>query len=225
MIGIIGATDFEMEILLRDMETEKKAVIGGFEFRTGRLFGKEITAVKCGIGKVFMAACCQTMLLNFQVERIINIGAAGALTGGLRPGDVVLADAAVQYDMDTTAFGDPPGMISGIGKVFFDCGICEGFGEALDSAGIHRIVGHNATADRFCADAEVKDMLASHFGCVSVDMEAGALAQVCYINNTPFESVKIISDSADDTSGDDYNEYTGTVGERVMEILKIRFGL
>ncbi|MBP3360863.1 MAG: 5'-methylthioadenosine/S-adenosylhomocysteine nucleosidase [Clostridia bacterium] len=225
MIGIIGATDFEMEILLRDMETEKKTAIGGFEFRTGSLFGEKITAVKCGIGKVFMAACCQTMLLNFPVERIINIGAAGALTGGLRPGDAVLADGAVQYDMDTTAFGDPLGMISGIGKVMFDCDICRGFGEALGRAGIHHIVGHNATADRFCADTAVKDMLVSHFGCVSVDMEAGALAQVCYINSKPFESIKIISDRADDTSGDDYNEYTGTVGERVMEILKIRFSV
>lgn len=57
---------------------------------------------------------------------------------------------------------------------------------------------------------------------MSVDMEAAAIAQVCYINNKPFESIKIISDSANDDSTEDYNEFTGTVGERVVEILALR---
>ncbi len=225
MIGIIGATDFEMGKLFEDMDIVKSDKIGGFEFCTGKLFDREVIAVKCGIGKVFMSMCCQTLLLNFKVDKIINIGAAGALKEGLRTGDIVLADSAVQYDMDTTAFGDPLGMISGINKVMFDCSICEGFGEALTKSGINWIKGHNATADMFCTKKEVKKMLTEHFDCASVDMEAGALAQVCYVNNMEFESIKIISDGANDDSGDDYNEYTGTVGERVMEILGIRLSL
>ena len=225
MIGIIGATDFEMGKLLETITVKEKKTIGGFDFYVGTLFDKDTVAVKCGIGKVFMAMCCQTLLLNFKVDTIINIGAAGALADGLRMGDIVLADSAVQYDMDTTAFGDPLGMISGINKVMFDCSICDGFGEALSASGIHWVVGHNATADMFCTKAEVKKMLTEHFGCSSVDMEAGALAQVCYVNGMDFESIKIISDGANDDSGDDYNEYTGTVGERVMEILQIRYSL
>lgn len=225
MIGIIGATDFEMGKLLEDMEITKHDLIGGFDFCTGKLFGKDVVAVKCGIGKVFMAACCEAFLLNFKVDRIINIGAAGGLVPGLRMGDIVLVDSVVQYDMDTTAFGDPLGLISGINKVMFDCSICPGFAEALENEGVNVITGHNATADMFCTKAEVKKLLTDHFGCSSVDMEAGALAQVCFINNQEFESIKIISDGANDDSGDDYNEYTGTVGERVMEILGIRFSV
>lgn len=225
MIGIIGATDFEMSKLLEDLEINEHKKIGGFDFCIGKLFGKEVVAVKCGIGKVFMSACCEAFLLNFKVDKIINIGAAGGLVPGLAMGDVVLVDSAVQYDMDTTAFGDPLGLISGINKVMFDCSICPGFGEALNQKGIHWIVGHNATADMFCTKSEVKQMLTSHFECSSVDMEAGALAQVCLINGQDFESIKIISDGANDESGDDYNNYTGTVGERVMEILQVRFSL
>ncbi len=225
MIGIIGATDFEMSKLLEDLEINEHKKIGGFDFCIGKLFGKEVVAVKCGIGKVFMSACCEAFLLNFKVDKIINIGAAGGLVPGLAMGDVVLVDSAVQYDVDTTAFGDPLGLISGINKVMFDCSICPGFGEALTQKGINWIVGHNATADMFCTKSEVKQMLTSHFGCSSVDMEAGALAQVCFINGQDFESIKIISDGANDESGDDYNNYTGTVGERVMEILQVRFSL
>ena len=225
MIGIIGATDFEMSKLLENMEINEHKQIGGFDFCIGKLFGREVVAVKCGIGKVFMSACCAAFILNFKVDKIINIGAAGGLVPGLAMGDVVLVDGAVQYDMDTTAFGDPLGLISGINKVMFDCSICPGFDEALSEKGIHFVVGHNATADMFCTKAEVKEMLTSRFGCSSVDMEAGALAQVCFINGQDFESIKIISDGANDNSGDDYNNYTGTVGERVMEILEIRFSL
>ena len=225
MIGIIGATDFEMSKLLENMEITEHKKIGGFDFCLGKLFGKEVVAVKCGIGKVFMSACCEAFLLNFKVDKIINIGAAGGLVPDLAMGDVVLVDSAVQYDMDTTAFGDPLGLISGINKVMFDCSICPGFGEALTKKEIHWIVGHNATADMFCTKSDVKQMLTSHFKCSSVDMEAGALAQVCYINGQDFESIKIISDGANDDSGDDYNNYTGTVGERVMEILEIRLSL
>lgn len=225
MIGIIGATDFEMSKLLENMEITEHKKIGGFDFCVGKLFGKEVVAVKCGIGKVFMSACCEAFLLNFKVDKIINIGAAGGLVPDLAMGDVVLVDSAVQYDMDTTAFGDPLGLISGINKVMFDCSICPGFGEALTKKEIHWIVGHNATADMFCTKSDVKQMLTSHFKCSSVDMEAGALAQVCYINGQDFESIKIISDGANDDSGDDYNNYTGTVGERVMEILEIRLSL
>lgn len=225
MTGIIGATDFEMSKLLEVMKINEHKIIGGFDFCVGELFDKEVVAVKCGIGKVFMSACCQTLILNFNVDTIINIGAAGGLVQGLSKGDVVLVDSAVQYDMDTTAFGDPLGLISGINKVMFDCTICPGFGKALTGAGVRWITGHNATADMFCTNAEVKKMLTEHFGCSSVDMEAGALAQVCFINNQKFESIKIISDGANDNSEDDYNEYTGTVGERVMEILAVRFEL
>jgi len=225
MIGIIGATDFEMSVLLRDMNTEKKETIGGFEFYSGEVFGKKIVAVKSGIGKVFMAACCQTLILNFKVDRIFNIGAAGALKSGLHTGDAVLVDSAVQYDMDTTAFGDPLGLISGINKVMFECEICPGYKELLEQRGVNTVIGHNATADMFCTSSEVKSKVVSEFDCTSVDMEAGALAHICFINGMPIESVKIISDGANDDSGDDYNKYTGTVGERVMELLEIRLEL
>ncbi len=225
MIGIVGATDFEMGKLLDELAVQKKETKGGFDFYIGKLFGCDVVAVKCGIGKVFAGAGCQTLLTNYKVERVINIGASGGLVEGLSMGDAVLVEKAVQYDMDTTAFGDPLGMISGINKVFFDCSIYYGFYEKLQEKGINVIKGNNATADIFCTKADVKGMLKEKFSAVSVDMEAGALAQICFINNIPLESIKIISDGANDNSGDDYNKYTGTVGERVMEILSYRFSL
>jgi len=222
MIGIVGATDFEMKELLEVIEVKEKKEIGGFTFYEGIFAGKDIVASKCGIGKVFASTCCQTMLLNYNVFSIVNIGAAGALIPELKKGDVVLVDETVQYDMDTTAFGDPLGLISGINIVGFQCVMHPLLGMLLDDRNIKWRIGNDATADRFCTDADTKKMLVDKFACMSVDMEAAAIAQVCYINNKPFESIKIISDSANDDSTEDYNEFTGTVGERVVEILALR---
>lgn len=222
MIGIIGATDFEMKELLEIIQVSEKKEIGGYTFYKGKFAGEEIVASKCGIGKVFAACCCQTMLLNYDVECIFNCGAAGALKSGFKRGDAVLVEQTVQYDMDTTAFGDPLGMISGINVVKFPLSINESLENELKNSGIAVHAGECATADCFCSKSDVKQMLVNDFSCSCVDMECGALAQICYINGVKLESVKIISDSADSNSTDDYDEYTGSVGERVCEIINIR---
>ena len=40
---------------------------------------------------------------------VINVGVAGGIGMDIYPGDVVIAENLVQYDMDTTAFGDKHG--------------------------------------------------------------------------------------------------------------------
>jgi len=54
------------------------------------------------------------------------------------------------------------------------------------------------------------------FGNV-VDMEAYALAKVCYIYNIPFISFKYITDDADSNAGDDWEE---NVGKGIMKFKK-----
>lgn len=223
MTGIIGATDFEMkELLEEELEITKKKEIGGYTFYIGKLAEKEVVAAKCGIGKVFAACCMQTMLLNFDVDRVLNCGAAGGLLPQLRRGDAIICEKTVQYDMDTTAFGDPLGMISGLNIVKLPLEVNNYLADELKKNGIACHTGDCATADCFCTKSEVKEMLKTHFGCITVDMECAALAQIAFVFGAKLESVKIISDSADSQSTDDYDEYTGSVGKRVCEILKIR---
>lgn len=223
MVGIIGATDFEMkELLESELEISEKKEIGGYTFYEGTLFGKSVVASKCGIGKVFAACCAQTMLMNFDVDYILNCGAAGGLIPQLHRGDAVICEKAVQYDMDTTAFGDPLGLISGINVVKLPVEVNSSLADMLKGEGIGCSIGECATADRFCTRDDVKELLKTHFGCSCVDMECGALAQICYVNGAKLESIKIISDGADSQSADEYDEYTGSVGKRVCDILKIR---
>ena len=118
MIGIIGAMDAEVNLLTEQMEEIREEKIGFARFYVGKMFGKECVVGRCGVGKVHAAMCAQSMILHYAPEVIVNIGVAGALVDELKIGDIVVAKAAVQHDMDTTPVGDPMGLISGINIVY-----------------------------------------------------------------------------------------------------------
>ena len=50
-----------------------------------------------------------------------DVGVAGGIGKEIYPGDVVIATNLVQYDMDTTAFGDPMGQIPRLDTFDFKC--------------------------------------------------------------------------------------------------------
>ena len=112
--GIIGAMDIEVTILRSMMKNARTETVSGIDFIIGSLEGRRVVLARSGVGKVFAALCAQTMILKFGVTEIVNSGVAGTLTPELHIGDVAISTACVQHDMDTSAVGDPVGLISGI---------------------------------------------------------------------------------------------------------------
>ena len=111
-IGIIAAMQMELDGLKAAMTDTEIETVSGMEFVRGRIAGKDVVAVVCGIGKVFAAMCAQTLILKYAPDAVINIGVAGAVGPGLRVMEVVVADKVCQHDMDTSAIGDPVGPVS-----------------------------------------------------------------------------------------------------------------
>ena len=117
-IGIIGAMDIEVDAL-KDALTEKSVTrVSGIDFYSGKLLNKDVVVAKCGVGKVFSAVTAEIMVLKFNLDAIINTGVAGSIST-LKIGDLAISSSVVQYDMDTTAIGDPLGLISGINMIYF----------------------------------------------------------------------------------------------------------
>lgn len=201
MIGIIGAMDAEVQLLTEQMENIREETIGFARFYVGKLFGKECAVGRCGVGKVHAAMCAQSMILRFQPQVIVNIGVAGALVDELKIGDIVVAKAAVQHDMDTTPVGDPIGLISGINIVYIptDDAVTEKLMQAAGKLGYQPMQANAATGDQFVASLEKKYQLAKQFGAACCDMEGGAIAQVCYEMQVPFGEYRGISDETHDT--------------------------
>ena len=118
-IGIIGAMDIEVDGIVASMSNTTIEEISGVKYYSGTLSNKNVVVAKCGIGKVFAAICSQTMILKYNPCVIINTGVAGSLSNELNILDVAVADKVVQHDMDTSAIGDPKGLISGINVIYF----------------------------------------------------------------------------------------------------------
>ena len=117
-IGVIGAMQMEVDELKASMENVKTEEYSGVTYVSGTIGGKEVVAAVCGIGKVFAAIRAEAMILKFDVDCVINIGVAGTLCKELGVMDVAVADQVVQHDMNTSALGDPIGLLSGLNQVF-----------------------------------------------------------------------------------------------------------
>lgn len=211
ILGIIGAMSEELEILLKDMELENTQTKARMTFYKGKLWGKDVVAVVCGIGKVNAAVCTQILITEYKVSSIINVGVAGGIGKEIYPGDVVIATDLVQYDMDTTAFGDPMGQIPRLDTFDFKCdtNLVDAAKAACASASDFKTFsGRIVSGDQFVASVEKIHWLEKEFSALACEMEGASIAHVCYLNETPFVVVRSISDNANNGAHMDFEKFT-----------------
>jgi len=222
MIGIIAAMNVEMESLRSHMENTETDVISGIKFVRGSLEGKEVVTAVCGIGKVFAAMCAQAMIMHYTPECIINTGVAGTLTDKLDIGAIAVSSAVVQHDMDTSALGDPVGLISGINKIELpsDRLISGRLSACAKVMGIKTETGVIASGDQFVASSERKAFIVERFKAIACEMEGAAIGQVCYANKVPFCVLRAISDSADGSSHMDYPTFVKIAAEQSVALVR-----
>ena len=205
-IGIIGAMEPEVEELISLLSERSSEVVSGITFNLGVLDGKRVVIARCGIGKVFASLCAEAMILKYNPSLIINTGVGGAVKTGLSTGDIVIADKLCQHDMDTSAIGDPIGLVSGINLIYFnaDNRAVEILKDSAMELSLSATVGTVATGDRFIASASDKAKIAEGFSACACEMEGCAIAQTAYVNGVAFAVIRAISDSADGKATMDY---------------------
>lgn len=196
-IGVIGAMQMEVDNLKEALTETRTETYSGVEFVCGKLGDVDVVAAVCGIGKVFAAICTEAMILKFDVDMVINIGVAGALTRDLGVLDVAVAENVVQHDMDTSPLGDPYGLLSGINEIFLPTNesMRNLLMECLKDKGVNYLKGTIASGDQFIATEEKKKWIRDHFEAIAAEMEGASIGHVCYINKVPFAILRSISDS------------------------------
>lgn len=221
MIGIIGAMQPEVARLIDMTVGAETKRIGGTEFVCGSINGCETVIARCGIGKVFAAMCAQTMILEYSPDFIINTGVGGSLSDSLDIGDIAVSDFVVQHDMDTSAIGDPVGLISGLNIIKIPASerIVSALCRAADSLGQRYTVGTIASGDVFVADKARKERIKTDFDAVVCEMEGAAIGQVCYVSGVPFCVLRAVSDRADGSSPMDYPTFVGMASDRNAALL------
>src|SRR5690606_29146660 len=110
---------------------------------------------------------------------LINSGVAGGLHEDLTIGDIVISTDAVQHDVDITALGEQPGVISRMDTSTFKANeklieLAQTAAEKLDGD-IRVLQGRIASGDQFIADEQVKEKISNTFNPYAVEMEGAAI--------------------------------------------------
>ena len=224
IIGIIGALDVEVASLKEAANITNTTTIADMEFCEGKLGESPVVIVKCGMGKVNAGVCAQTLIHEFGCTKIINTGVAGSLDAQIDIGDIVVSVDAVQHDFDVEAIGYVKGEIPYTGLFAFpaDESLRAAAVEAVQNAApdVHVFEGRVCSGDQFISTSAQKEKILSDFGGMCCEMEGAAIAQVCYLNHTPFVVIRAISDKPDETDLVDYPTFEAQAAARCAEIVR-----
>ena len=168
-IGLVYAMPGEIETLLTDETRTPIRTEAGVSFYQIR---PHIIACCCGISKVNAAGCFENMPI----------------------GSIVLAEGFVQHDVDTTAIGDPVGLVSTVNQIQFPTADLPAAKAAMDATGVPYRTGWVATGDWFATDTPRSHWIADTFHPLLCEMEGCAVAQVCLRNGVKFMAIKSVSD-------------------------------
>ena len=223
-IGIIVAMEEELEEILKILKKPERRKIYNIEFIEGDIDKNHIIIVKSGIGKVNAARTTQILIDKFNVECVINIGAAGALNPKLNIGDIIIAEKIIQHDFDITAFNHKKGFITGVGDyIYSDKNIVDKLNNIINKMHdkIYKVnIGTIATGDIFCTEIEMKNKINSKFNADCVEMEGAAVAQVCYLDRVPFVIIRSISDSPNGNNAIVFDKFVKLASERCVKIFR-----
>ncbi len=204
MIGLAYALKGEIRSMLHSADAkplETAAGVAVYEIEPG------ILAYLGGVGKVNAAMSAQLFIDRFHPDWIINAGVAGSFLD-LPIGTIVLAKDFVQHDVDTTAMGDPIGMVSTVDRVDFPTTEPERLSALLTALGTEHQVGRVATGEVFMTKGSRADWVAKTFSPTLCEMEGGAIAQVCMRNGVKFTALKSVSDRlCQENNAEEYFNY------------------
>lgn len=226
-IAIIGAMSQEVEALKTRLKNLETIELAGMTIYNGFLDGVYVVVMQCGIGKVNAAIGTTLLMEKFSPHVVINTGSAGGIGAGLSVGDIVVGATVAHHDVDVTAFGYAIGQMAQM-PASYDCDKTLGkmahhAAHAFPDAMIHH--GQIVSGDQFIADSARFAAIKQHFPtALAVEMEAAAIAQVCYRFDVPFVVVRAISDLADEDAGVSFDAFIEQAGkhsaEMVIEMIK-----
>jgi adenosylhomocysteine nucleosidase len=231
--GIMSAMDEEIRKLVSALDPlEEEWKEGGRTYYKGKLWGKEVVLVFSRWGKVAAAATVTVLITKFAVKQIIFTGVAGSVDGKLKAGDIVIGKNVYQHDMDARPlfrqFEIPLLNVCELkceenlvmkareGALKFLNDINEdSLKDVLREFKITKpqvLEGLIASGDKFFNSKEDVDNLKKCLPeALCVEMEGGAVAQVCHEYGMPFVVIRTISDSSDENSHVDFEKFIDLV--------------
>ncbi|MBV8740400.1 MAG: 5'-methylthioadenosine/adenosylhomocysteine nucleosidase [Sinobacteraceae bacterium] len=245
MLAIVSAMPEEIAGVLEALQRAQLRTYGGRDFHVGTFQGREAVAVFSRLGKVAAAATVTQLISAFPVSELIFGGVAGALQPGLHIGDIIVASALIQHDMDASPLF-PRYEVPLLGKARFVpptalrvrlLHAARQFAaqelratvasEQLEFFGIRTPQIHEgliASGDKFFAnEAEINGLRQRLPAAACVEMEGAAVAQVCDEYEVPYAVLRTISDAGDESAVHDFPRFAREISHHYLRGIMARY--
>lgn len=219
-IAIINAMHKEHEQIVGLLADVNEVHDGRFAFVEGKLNGQKLVLMESGIGKVNAAVGAVELIKRYHPDALINTGVAGGIDKCLGVMDVVAGQKVAYHDVDCGPESEL-GQVQGLPLYYeADAKLYKAAMGIQTETKLHG--GLICSGDQFITDRAQLDKIKGRYpDGLAVDMESGALAQVCYLYDVPFLSFRIISDTPGaDKHFDQYQNFWGTMADRSFGVTK-----
>jgi adenosylhomocysteine nucleosidase len=166
-----------------------------------------VPVLYCGIGKINAAVALARALAPYshvgrEMPLVINFGSAGSRR--FASGTFVACHEFVQHDMDVSGLGYARGVTP--------------YDEAPSCLTFDPVFKGLPTA--VCGSGDSFATLEPELNCGVIDMEAYALAKVCWHENAKFACVKCVTDGADHAAADDWRRNVSMAAEEFLRLYR-----
>lgn len=233
----------ELAQLHSDVNIVNEFTLGGATYTEGHLEEKPIVLVGAGIGKVNTAISSTLLINRFGCRAVIFSGVAGGLDPQLNVGDIVISRTNIQHDagvlsderIDTYQAGHVPffnptndlgypvgdNIIRALELIVQDLRLPPLSPAAGGTGDPPRIVfGNILSGDQFLSCEATRRRLNDQFDGHAVEMEGGALGQVCASFDIPYLNIRAISDKAGQHAEFDFTAFVKEVAPNAAILLK-----
>lgn len=230
-IGLICAIPQELDALLGDLSETHSEARAHTRFVTGVLDGHDVVLAGSGMGKVNAAIVTTLLADRFGCRTIVFSGVAGGLDPALSIGDVVVADRIVQHDAGVLENEKIRPYQPGHAPIINET---DRLGYPVDPELLGRVkdrladmsvpgqivYGTVLTGDQYLNCDSTREWLLAEFGGKAIEMEGGAVAQVCEAFGLPWLVIRALSDLAGGNSLFDFTAFVDQASATSATILR-----
>lgn len=242
-IGLITALPQELTHLRSAMNVCRSGAVANARFDSGSLDGRDVVLAEAGMGKVNAALVTTVLAHRFGCRVVVFSGVAGGLDPRLGVGDVVVADRLIQHDagllenehLQTYQAGHVP-FINPTDRLGYqiDAAVLDSVKGALcdlslsplsrraggQGSAAEIVYGTVLSGDQYLHSEPTRARLHTEFNALAIEMEGGAVAQVCEAFGIDWVVIRTLSDLAGRDSRFEFNQFASEVAVTSAAVLR-----
>jgi adenosylhomocysteine nucleosidase len=230
-IGLICAIPQELAHLRAALIDARSVEAAHTVFDTGTIDGHHVVLAGSGMGKVNAALVTTLLADRFGCRTVVFSGVAGGLDPTLSIGDVVISDLVIQHDAgileDQRLQTYQPGYVPVINPTDrlgypADPELLASVKERLAGISVpgQIVYGTVLSGDQYLNCEVTRDRLLRELGGQAIEMEGGAVAQVCEAFGIPWLVIRALSDLAGGNALFDFTKFVDQAAASSATILR-----